>query len=60
MNLDKTKTIEIGGDGRTSNVLLEKEFQQNWTETFTSPGIEFDLDTISNVTELNLRRKSQT
>ena len=55
MNLDKTKTIEIGGNGRTINVLFEKEFQQNWTYlTFTSSGIEFDLDTTSNITELNL------
>ena len=28
MNLDKTKLIEIGGDGRTSNVLLKMNFSK--------------------------------
>ena len=36
MNLVKTKQIEIRGDVRTSNELLEKEFQQSWTKTSTS------------------------
>ena len=57
MNLDKTKLIEIGGDGRTSNVKLRNEFQQNWTKTFTSLGIEFDLDDMLNITELNRKKK---
>ena len=58
INLDKTKLIEIEGDGRTTNVLLKKEFQQNWNKTFTSLGIEFDLDGMLNITELNLKKIS--
>ena len=56
MNLDKMKLIKIGGDGRTSNVLLKKKFEQNWTKTFTSLRFEFDQDNMSNTTDLNLNK----
>ena len=56
INVDKTKVVKFGAD-RDSRDILCPDLNLIWTDTFTSLGIDYDVNHLDKITELNIEPK---
>ena len=54
--MDKTKVIQLGGDG-DNRINNQCAFDFEWTQSFISLGIEFDLGNFDEITDLYIEEK---
>ena len=56
INVDKTKVVKFGNNRDSSDVLCP-DLNLIWTSKFTSLGINYDVNDLDNITELNIEPK---
>ena len=56
INVDKTKVVKFGKNRDSSDVLCQ-DLNLIWTNKFTSLGINYDVNDLDNITELNIEPK---
>ena len=59
INIDKTKMVKIGAC-RARILIWEGQYGLEWTSKFEALGIVFEVNDLSNITELNIKRKLQS
>ena len=59
INIDNTKMVKIGVC-RTKRLIWEGQYGLEWTSKFEAFGKVFDVNDLSNITELKIKRKLQS
>ena len=56
VNIEKTRIIKIGAD-RAKRLIWEGQFGLDWSTTFVALGINFDVNRIHDITDINIQQK---
>ena len=56
INVEKTKVVKIGA-WRDSRAIFCRDLDLLWTHKFTSLGIQFDVNNMTDITNMNIRSK---
>ena len=54
INVEKTKVVKIGA-WRDSRTIFCRDLELLWTNKFTSLGIQFDVNNMADITNMNIR-----
>ena len=56
INVEKNKVVKIGA-WRDSRAIFCRDLDLLWTHKFTSLGIQFDVNNMADITNMNIRSK---